>query len=99
MILDYDSYILLQFMDNNFDGRISRTELLSHFEERLFNLVLEDTLTSNFHLLKKTKKWKKSPIDKYFPFEGSTIGKQEIEDILQKFDMNGDKTVKRREMA
>ena len=31
MILDYDSFVLLQFIDDNFDGKISRTELLSHF--------------------------------------------------------------------
>jgi hypothetical protein len=48
-------------MDSNYDKNISRSELLSHFEEPLFNLILEEVLTGNFKKVESTDEI--SPMD------------------------------------
>ena len=67
----FDSFMLVKFIDQNYDGRINRAEFLAHFEEHLYQLVMEEVLTKPFEKVRSTAK---SPIDQLFPLENSTIG-------------------------
>ena len=96
--VDYDSSVLLAYVDGNYDRRVDRAEFLSRFEQSLYHLVLEDVLT-NPDTLELMDSTKKSPIDYLFPLENSTIGEKEIGDILKKFDRDGNGMVSRKEMA
>lgn len=93
--LKSDSFQLLKNVDANVDDRINRVEFLAHFEQHLYNLVLEDVFTQGF---KKPNTRKESVLDKLFPYENSTIGEKEIKDLLSKFDLNGDEFVTRNEL-
>ena len=86
----------MKFVDGSSDWQINRGEFLAHFEQRLYNLVLEDMLTNP---IKEVIQGDKSAIDYLFPHENSTLSEKEISDILGKFDLDGDDVVTRGEMV
>jgi hypothetical protein len=73
MIPSFDSFILLKFIDQNYDARINRAEFLAYFEEHLYRLVLEDILTKPGNRMRVTLT---SPLDQLFPLKNSTIGEK-----------------------
>jgi len=100
-----DAKDLLNYVDTNQDGVVTRQELVDQFYQVFSDLAFEDALGYS-----NPRQWladiseidatvDQNELEKLFPTEGSTIGEEELRKIYRQLDLNNDGVVSREEIA
>ena len=93
---DVDDFIFLHSRDN--DNRLSQNEFVSAIEGTVFDVVLEEALSYRSPQ-KATKNSIEEDLKILFPLKNSTIGKMELNNLLNYLDTNNDAEVSIEELS